>query len=147
MHNQLQSVCSFISFTLRSFIYSYNQLLRFLYLGISDDDIGHRVALRLLGMDNSLCGADVSKLLLFGEGIVGEIVQETLEIFDSLENRTTSSTSCGRGFSVRNGGFQFELRYSCVCIIINVSISFKWLVSYASIDISYPIPYPQWRYY
>ena len=101
MHNQLQSVCSFISFTLRSFIYSYNQLLRFLYLGISDDDIGHRVALRLLGMDNSLCGADVSKLLLFGEGIVGEIVQETLEIFDSLENRTTSSTSCGRGFSVR----------------------------------------------
>lgn len=72
---------------------------------------GHRVAMRLLSMDNSFSSADVSKLLSFGEGIIGEVVQETLEIFDSLENRAAVSSSCGKGFSVRNGGFQFELRY------------------------------------
>ena len=60
-------------------------------------------------MDNSLSSVDVSKLLSFGEGIIGEVVQETLEIFDSLENRTSISPSSGKGFSVRNGGFHFEL--------------------------------------
>ena len=73
---------------------------------------GHRVAMRLLSIDDSFLSADVSKLLSFGEGIIGELVQETLEIFDSLEmNRTATSPLCGKGFSVRNGGFQFELRY------------------------------------
>ena len=45
----------------------------------------------------------VETLLSLGEGIVGEVVQETLEIFEDLGVG-------GKGFSVRNGGFRFDLK-------------------------------------
>jgi len=62
---------------------------------------GHLIALKLLGVEESALPI-LETIFPLDERIIGEIIQETLEMLDDM-------LACKRGFSVRDGGFTFDL--------------------------------------